>query len=195
MARIGVFGPMASGKSTVSRWFESWGARRVDGDALGWETLREGDVVAAIRDEFGAAVLAEDGSVDRAVLGPLVFGDPRAMDRLNAIVQPPLLRRVREALATPGVGHVLLDAALLTTWGLEPELDGVVDVRADEAARVARLQEARGWSGLEATARIRGQRLPPVRGAKRHWIVDNDGDLAALRRAAERVWSEIAALP
>lgn len=185
---------MASGKSTVSRWFHEWGAAVVDGDALGWEVLREPDIVAALAAAFGDEAVTEDGAIDRVVLGRIVFRDATAMARLNAIVQPRLLQRVREALVASGPGTTLLDAALLTTWGLEPELDGVVEVRAEEAARVERLMASRGLNASAALERIRGQALPPVRDAKRHWIMHNDGDLAALRRRAEAVWKEIAAL-
>lgn len=195
MPRIGVFGLMASGKSTVSRWFQEWGAALVDGDALGWEVLREAGVAAALVEAFGAGIRVGSGTIDRAALGRIVFRDPAAMERLNAIVQPRLLERVREALRATAEGPLLLDAAMLTTWGLEPELDGVVEVRAAEEARTARLAAARGFDGAQARERIRGQRLPAVRNPKRHWIVQNDGDLAALRRRAEAVWKEIAALP
>jgi len=195
MPRVGIFGPMASGKSTVSRWFQEWGAELVDGDALGWEVLREPAIAAALGKAFGASVRSADGTVDRAALGAIVFRDASAMERLNAIVQPRLLERVREALRAEPAGPLLLDAAMLTTWGLEPELDGVVEVRAGEAARAARLVAARGFDEARALERIRGQQLPPVRNPKRHWIIHNDGDLAALRRRAEAVWKEIAALP
>ena len=195
MPRVGVFGPMASGKSTVSRWFREWGAELVDGDALGWEVLREPQIVAALVEAFGASVRSGDGAIDRAALGRIVFRDAHAMERLNAIVQPRLLERVRDALQAKAAGPLLLDAAMLTTWGLEPELDGVVEVRSGESARAARIVAARGFDAAQALERIRGQRLPPARNPKRHWIIRNDGDLAALRRQAEAVWKEIAALP
>lgn len=194
---------MASGKSTVSRWFREWGAAVVDGDVLGWEMLREPEIVAALKEAFGAGIMtgasggAGDGSVDRAALGRIVFRGRAEMERLNEIVQPRLLVRVREALdaAASSGSIVLLDAALLTTWRLEPELDGVVEVQADEGARERRLLAGRGLDASTARERIRGQRLPPVKNAKRHWIIRNDGDLEALRLRAEAVWKEIAALP
>lgn len=185
---------MASGKSTVSRWFQEWGASLVDGDALGWAVLREPAIVVALVEAFGAAVRSGDGSIDRVAMGRIVFRDSREMDRLNAIVQPRLLERVRDALGS-AAGTVLLDAALLTTWGMEPELDGIVEVRAGDATRAARLVAARGFDAALAMERIQGQRLPPLRNPKRHWIIHNDGDLAALRRQAEAVWKEIARLP
>jgi dephospho-CoA kinase len=193
--RIGVTGLMASGKSTVARRFEERGAVRIDGDALGQQTLRIPEIRAAIAAAFPSSVSGVEGEIDRARLGALVFRDPRAMDRLNALVQPALLERVRRELrhASPGpAGVVVLDAALIAAWRLEPELDGVVLVTASEEARVRRLASARGFGAEEARARVRGQTLPPLRGAKHLWTIENEGGPEALRAAADRVWNEIA---
>jgi len=186
---------MGSGKSTVSRWFRDWGAALVKGDALGWETLRDPEVVRGLAGAFGPGLLDASGAVDRGWLGKRVFVDDEAMQLLNRIVQPALITRVRDVMASSAAKTTVLDAAMVTTWGLESELDGVVEVRSSEEVRTRRLMAARGCSRAEALERIRGQQLPPVAGARRHWILDNDGELAALRRAAEAVWSEISALP
>jgi dephospho-CoA kinase len=197
MLRIGVTGRMASGKSTVARRFEERGAVRIDGDVLGQETLRTPEIRNAIEAEFGPSVIGGDGAVDRARLGAVVFRDSRAMERLNSIVQPALLERVRRevATATPGAaGVVVLDAALISTWKLERALDGVVLVTAPEDLRVRRLAAARGFSDEEARARVRGQMLPEISQAKRLWTIENDGSLVELESAADRVWDEIAPL-
>jgi len=194
MVRIGVTGPMASGKSTVARRFQERGAELIDGDALGWDVLRLPDVVSEIGTAFGPTVLARDGQVDRMRLGRLVFRDPESMRRLNAIVQPVLSRRVREVLEAPGAGVRVLDAAMLTTWRLEPWLDGVIEVETSRDERLRRLRTARGFSDAEAKERIQGQSLPPVRGARRLWRIENDGDRAELVRRADRIWDEIASL-
>lgn len=194
MVRIGVTGPMASGKSTVARRFLERGAQLIDGDALGWDVLRLPEVVSEIGAAFGQDVLGRDGQIDRMRLGRQVFRDPESMHRLNAIVQPVLSRRVREALEAPGAGVRVLDAALLTTWKLEPVLDGVVEVETSLEERVRRLRAARGFTDAEARERIRGQSLPPVRGARRLWRIENLGDRAELIRRADRIWEEIAGL-
>ena len=191
MVRIGVTGAMASGKSTLARRFRDRGADLVDGDAIGWYVLRLPEVRAAIRDAFGDDVMDGLGEVDRGRLGKIVFADPDKMGRLNAIVQPKLLDQVRAALDEPGSGVRVLDAAMLTTWRLEPELDGVVEVVASEDERARRLRAARSFSDEEARARIRGQKLPPVRGARRLWKVENAGDRAALVAQADAIWDEI----
>jgi dephospho-CoA kinase len=194
MVRIGVTGAMASGKSTLARRFRDRGADLVDGDAIGWYVLRLPEVRAAIRDAFGDDVMDRLGEVDRGRLGKIVFADPDKMGRLNAIVQPKLLDQVRAALDEPGSGVRVLDAAMLTTWRLEPELDGVVEVVASEDERARRLRAARSFSDKEARGRIQGQKLPPVRGARRLWKVENAGDRAALVAQADAIWDEIQSL-
>jgi dephospho-CoA kinase len=194
MVRIGVTGAMASGKSTLARRFRDRGADLVDGDAIGWYVLRLPEVRAAIRDAFGDDVMDRQGEVDRGRLGKIVFADPDKMGRLNAIVQPKLLDQVRAALDEPGSGVRVLDAAMLTTWRLEPELDGVVEVVASEDERARRLRAARSFSDKEARGRIQGQKLPPVRGARRLWKVENVGDRAALVAQADAIWDEIQSL-
>ncbi len=208
MVRIGVTGLMASGKSTVARRFEERGAIRIDGDALGWETLQTPDVRARIAEAFGPEVLGAAGEVDRARLGARVFREPREMERLNSIVQPPLRervlaeiaavesRRTADAAGTAGAaGHpavVVLDAALISTWALESELDGVVEVSAAEPIRIARLRGSGRATEEEAAARVRGQSLPPLGAAARIWRIENQGNEATLLAEVDKVWNEIA---
>ena len=192
MLRIGVTGLMASGKTDVARRFEERGAGLVEGDALGWEVLREEDVRRGLGALFGPSVLAPDGSVDRRALGRIVFGDASELNRLNALVQPRLEQRVRSALESArGDGVLVLDAALLGAWSLVPELDGVVEVQAPEETRIARLAAFKGFPQGEARERVLGQRLPPVRGARRMWRIENAGTRAELLRRADEVWGEI----
>jgi dephospho-CoA kinase len=194
MLRIGVTGGMASGKSTVARRFEEHGAIRIDGDELGQKTVRMAEIRNTIAAEFGPEVIGADGAVDRARLGALVFRDPRAMERLNRIVQPALLVRVRRELETARAGPagvVVLDAALISTWGIEPELDGLVEVTAPETLRIQRLARARGFTEEVAMVRARGQSLPPLRGTCRLWKIENSGDVGALEAQVDRIWGEI----
>jgi dephospho-CoA kinase len=192
MLRIGVTGLMASGKTDVAARFREHGARIVDGDALGWEVLRDPDVRERIGAQFGASALAPDGSVDRRALGRIVFRDEVALVRLNRIVQPALEARVREALeSATGEGVLVLDAALLGAWRLEPELDGVVLVLAPAEVRVARLAASKGFSREEARERIEGQKLPPILGVRRLWRIENTCARAELLKRADEIWVEI----
>lgn len=192
MLRIGLTGLMASGKSSVARRFQEHGARLLDGDALGWEVLELPGVREALRERFGDSILGPDGTVVRRALGRIVFRDEAAMGRLNAVVQPALDRRAREALSSlRGDGVAVLDAALLSSWRLEPELDGVVEVFAPAEVRVERLRSSKGFTDAEARERILGQKLPPVRGARRYWRLENTGTRAELLARADEIWREI----
>jgi dephospho-CoA kinase len=195
MLRIGVTGLMASGKTDVARRFVEHGARLVEGDALGWEILREPEVRDGLRGIFGPSVVDAEGNVDRRALGRIVFGDASEMNRLNALVQPRLLARVREALeGSTEESVVVLDAALLGVWNLAPELDGVVEVTAPAETRIARLAAFKEFPQAEARQRVEGQRLPPVRGARRLWKIENAGTREELLQRADQVWSDIQGL-
>lgn len=194
MLRIGVTGLMASGKTDVARRFVTHGARLVEGDALGWEVLREPEVRDRLKGLFGPSVIDADGNVDRRALGRIVFGDASEMNRLNTLVQPRLLARVREAMEAKGAAIVVLDAALLGVWNLAPTLDGVVEVTAPAETRIARLSAFKEFPQAEARLRVEGQRLPPVRGARRLWKIENLGSREELLHRADQVWSEIQGL-
>ena len=98
MLRVGLTGGIGSGKSTAARRFAELGAVLVDSDVLAREVVAGGteglgEVVAA----FGAGVLGRDGELDRPALAAVVFGDPQARARLNAIVHPRVRDRAERA--------------------------------------------------------------------------------------------------
>src|SRR5262249_10180772 len=86
---IGLTGGIGSGKSTVAAILAELGARVIDADRIGHEGYRPGSPgFAAVVDAFGPAVVDADGTIDRSALGAIVFADPAARARLNAIVHP-----------------------------------------------------------------------------------------------------------
>ena len=94
---VGVTGGIGSGKSSAVQVLADLGAVVIDADRVGHEvyapgTIGFGQVVAA----FGAGLVGDDGAIDRKRLGPIVFADPAALVRLNAIVHP-AVARLRDA--------------------------------------------------------------------------------------------------
>src|SRR5512136_767870 len=94
---LGLTGPYCAGKDAVARVLERRGFRVLNVDAIGHEVLEDlrGEVAAA----FGSGVLRADGSVDRRALGRIVFADPAALARHEAIVHPAMVERVRALAA------------------------------------------------------------------------------------------------
>src|SRR5437899_241879 len=97
MTIAGITGGLGCGKSTVARLMEQHGFRRLDSDAIMRErVLVAPDVVAALRAHFGAAVVAPDGTVNRAALAQRVFEDDAELRWLEELTHPRLFAIRRE---------------------------------------------------------------------------------------------------
>jgi dephospho-CoA kinase len=167
------------------------GAVVIDADVLSREVVEPGtDGLARIAAEFGDSVLTADGSLDRAALGRLVFSDPGARARLNAIVHPLVAARTAELMAAaPPDSVVVHDVPLLTENGLAPNYDLVLVVEAPLPARLERLAE-RGLAEPEARSRIAAQATDEQRRAIADEVIVNDGDLAQLDRRIADLWTD-----
>lgn len=197
MISIGLTGNVASGKTTVAdRWREA-GVRVIDADRLGHAVLAE-DVAAkeALVDAFGERILAVDGSIDRAALGERAFTDDDGVRRLNAIVHPPLLERLRAELERVDADEeplAVVDAALVFEFGMEDDLDAVVLVTAPPEVRAERLRRTRGLDD-ERIARLMAAQIPDAEKEDRSdYVVVNDGSLEELEAAADRTLTRIRA--
>lgn len=155
---VGLTGGIASGKSTVARRLAELGAVVVDADALARAVLAPGTPgLAAVAEEFGADLVV-DGSLDRAALGRIVFVDPIARARLEAIVHPAVQAAfAARVAAAPPDAVVVHDVPLLTELGLGPRYHLVVVVHAEHDVRRARLVQQRHISVDDAEARIAAQ--------------------------------------
>jgi dephospho-CoA kinase len=190
MLRVGLTGGIGSGKSTAARRFAERGAVLVDSDVLAREVVARGtaglaDVVAT----FGDGVLARDGELDRPALAAVVFGDPDARARLNAIVHPRVRDRAEELIANaPGDAVVVQDVPLLVETGMGAAFALVVVVHADADERVRRLVVTRGMAEVDARARIAAQVSDEARRAAADVVLDNSGPPEALHAAVDALW-------
>ncbi|KRE96124.1 dephospho-CoA kinase [Nocardioides sp. Soil774] len=193
--RVGLTGGIASGKSSVSSILAELGAVVIDADALAREVVAKGtpglDAVVA---EFGDDVLGPDGELDRPAMGALVFADPGARRRLEAIIHPLVHRRSAELEAEAAPDAVVVhDIPLLAEVGRAGSFDAVVVVDAPVEVQVDRMERERGWSRAEAEARIAAQASRADRLALATYVVDNTGTLDDLRRRVTEVHAELAA--
>jgi dephospho-CoA kinase len=188
--KVGLTGGIGSGKSEAARLLAHRGAVVVDADALARDVVAPGTAgFAAVVAEFGAGILAGDGSIDRPALGRLVFGDPAALRRLEAIVHPQVARRSAELMAAaPADAVVVYDVPLLVEKDLAGDYDVVVVVDVPEQVQLRRLVEARGMSEGDALARIRAQATRAQRRAVADVVIDNSGSREELDRRVDAVW-------
>ena len=185
---VGVIGQAGSGKSTVARVFEREGAAVIDADALAHEIVDfDPQVQAAIAAEYGPEVYGPTG-LNRRRVAEVVFRDPAARERLNLLVHPRIVERIRarlEALRKDRFrGTVAIDAALLLDWGFERECDAGVAVTASRAAQLERLRTQRGWDADEAGRVLGAQRPMEVLAGAADVTIENNGGAAELVRVA-----------
>lgn len=197
MILVGLTGGIGSGKSTVSELLSPRGAIVIDADSITREVQRPGSVVlTALADAFGEQVIAADGSLDRAAVAAIVFGDPEALKKLNSIVHPAVGRLMNERIldqrATSNI--VILDIPLLTENPREG-LQGRVVVDVPTETQVERLVQFRGFSEDDARARIARQATRDERLATADFIVDNSGTPENLPEQIDRLWEWLRALP
>lgn len=191
---VGVTGGIGSGKSSAVRVLADLGAVVIDADRVGHEVYAPGtvgfdQVVAA----FGAGIIGDDGAIDRQRLGPIVFADPAALTRLNAIVHPLIRDAVAERIAAErGAGRapIVVEAALL----IEAKWDALVDevwlVVARREVIEERLTSQRGMAPAAVAARMRAQLTDDERAAHAAVVIDNSGTRDELRAQVERLWRE-----
>lgn len=191
-----VQGGIAAGKSTVTRLLVEQGATYVDCDRLAHEVLREPAIEAALLEAFGAGVFGPDGHVSRPALGQVVFSDPAALARLEALVHPRVRDLVRAALLGEGRpaelprAVVVIDAAVASKMRLAERYDLTVFVSASLETRRARAA-TRGWAPGELERREANQQSLEASRQAAQFVVPNDGDLQETETHVQRLWSEL----
>src|SRR3954466_4488014 len=189
--RIGLTGGIGSGKSTVSALLAARGAVVVDADRIAREVVERGTPgLAAVVEAFGEQVLGPDGGLDRPALAAVVFADPEARARLDAIVHPLVRERAAElAAAAPPDAVVVHDVPLLVETGRWAPYDLVLVVEAAPETRVARLVR-RGLTEGDARARMAAQATDEQRRAVADVVLDNSGTEQELAAQVDRFWAE-----
>lgn len=188
--RIGLTGGVGCGKSTVARIFAELGASVVDTDRIAHAlTAADGAAMPAIATAFGQAVIAVDGSLDRAAMRARAFADPDSRRRLEQILHPLIhaeARRQMAAVTTPCVILVvpLLIENLPTYRG---DLEYIVVVDCDEQQQIERTARRPGVGVEQARAILAAQSPRATRLAIADAVIDNRGDPEALRAQVQRL--------
>lgn len=190
MAIIGITGGIASGKSTFTRALAQIRAARIfDSDACARELLDSDSSVrdAVIRDILPTAYRA-DGKPDRAAIRAIVFSDPAAKARLEAILHP-LVRARRQALAEAARSEgrdLLVDIPLLFETGASSGFDLVVTVACSQEIQTRRAM-SRGLTLAQVQQIVASQWGNAQKIAQSDFVVWNDGSLRMLQAQAEEL--------
>jgi dephospho-CoA kinase len=188
---IGVTGNIACGKSAVMQRLAELGATTIDGDLVYRDLTGPGSaLVQDLAQEFGAEIVAPDGSLNRPALGKIVFSDPNALSRLDHLTHPVILDEVFRRIATAPTGVVATDGIKLIESGLGDRCDAVWVVTCNPERQRERLIARNGFSAEEADRRIAAQ--PPIaqKIARADVVIENNGTLDELRDQVDTAWIE-----
>src|SRR5450631_201078 len=192
MLRVGLTGGIGSGKSTVAKRFRELGAFVIDADQLTREVVAVDSAgLAAIRQRFGEAVIAADGSLDRGALAGIVFADEQARKDLEAITHPLIGARTRLLVESVAPEEIVVhEVPLLAELDMAAAYHLTVVVGADDDIRMARLTGGRGFTAADARARIAVQASDRRRRAAADAWLDNNGTVDGLLAQVDVLWHE-----
>jgi dephospho-CoA kinase len=196
MKKVALTGGIATGKSHVLEAFRKLGVPCLDADVLAHGVTSAGtEATAAIAARFGQDILAPDGSVNRAKLGPVVFADPAARRDLERIIHPPVYRAIAAGLrAFELLGDcslAVVDVPLLFETGHQAEFDTVIVTVCPIEAQMARLLD-RGVAEREARQRIAAQWPNDEKARRADFVITTDGSLEETEEQVGRVFQNLA---
>ena len=181
---VGLTGGIGSGKSAVADLFAAHGVAVVDTDAVAHAlTTPGGSAMPAIRAEFGDGVVGPDGALDRAAMRGIVFADPPARKRLEAILHP-MIRSESERRVTAGAmqaPYVILMVPLLVESGdYRKRVDRIAVVDCAESTQISRVMSRNRLAREEVERILAAQATRAERLAAADDVIENDGALSSL---------------
>lgn len=178
---IGLTGSIASGKSTVAKMIQSYNLPIVDADIVARQVVEPGTVtLKKIAEAFGDEVIAEDGSMDRAKVGSIIFHNEDMRKTLNGIIHPAIreeMLRQRDEFMSYGEKNIFMDIPLLFESKLEHFVEKIIVVSVEEEVQLQRLMARNGFTEDEAKARIATQMPVKEKEQLADAVIHNNGTL------------------
>jgi dephospho-CoA kinase len=187
LLHIGLTGGIGCGKTTVANMFAALGASVVDTDLIAHSmTTPGGPAMAAIGAEFGAGFITADGALDRAAMRALVFSDPAAKLRLEAILHPRIRAAAEaEADAAQGAYVIFVVPLLIESGNWRGRVARVLAIDCTEATQISRVMARNGLQEAQVKAIMAAQASRQDRRAAADDVITNDDGIAALAPQVE----------
>lgn len=192
MYKIGLTGGIASGKSTVLRWLQKKGVPYIDADVVAREVVEPGTLgLQELVNAFGPNTMLEDGTLNRAYIGSLVFSDPKALETINSILQPHIRRRIQELTEeweAKGKQAIIYDIPLMFETDWHTQMDEIWLVYVNPVTQLERLMKRNAYSEQEALDRIRSQMSLDEKRDLSTVVIDNSGTMKQLEKQLRKLW-------
>ena len=186
---IGLTGNIATGKSVVRKMLEHQGAYGIDADALGHRAIaKDAPGYQSVIGEFGRWILGPDEQVDRSKLSRIVFADPAALKRLEAIVHPLVRHAVDVLVIRASQPVVVIEAIKLLESPLRQTCDSLWVTFSPTSVQLTRLMQKRGMTEEAARQRILAQPPQEEKVAAANVVIRNDGSFEDIWRQVQAAW-------
>lgn len=199
MLHVGLTGGLASGKTFVGHALEDLGCHVIRADDLGHKVLLPGgEAYDAVINEFGNAILDDDGMIDRRRLAALVFDHPERLEKLNSLVHPPVIRREKEMEADIArrdpQAIVVVEAAILVETGSYTRFDKLIVAFCSPEQQLQRAMHRSSYTKEEVMARLSRQ-LPLAEKIKvADYVIDTSGTKEQTVAQVRRVYESLESL-
>jgi dephospho-CoA kinase len=196
MLQVGLTGNIASGKSHASSVFAELGAHIIDADIIAHELFTPGTTTyTKVVVAFGDRILFPDGTINRKILGNIVFHQEDQRLLLNALVHPDVvaevMRRTFELTKRAYSGIVMVDAALMVESGFYRVQDRLIVVTCEPALQLARVMNRCNLSAAEARLRINAQMPVEEKLKLADYTIDTSGTYASTREQIEEIYRNL----
>lgn len=179
---IGIFGQSGSGKTVVSEYFQKLGWYHINGDLISRQVLEKGSVgLSKIVEAFGVQYLNQDGSLDRARLGQLVFSDKSELNKLNSIMIPLIEKVILDLIKENSSRNIIIDGAILSDTSIINLCDKTILVKSE--MNLERIIKRDNLTEQDAQNRLKQQ----IINEKADIIIENNSDLEALYKNIKAV--------
>jgi dephospho-CoA kinase len=189
---IGLTGNIATGKSTVGKMLVELGAQLIDADRVAHETMMPGgDAYKSVVATFGACILTTDGFIDRQKLGAIVFSEPQALQRLEALVHPPVITHIDRIISASSVKVIVIEAIKLIESGMADSYNAVWVTVCPESVQLTRLIKLRKLEREDALRRLSAQPPQEEKLARADVVIDTSGSMGDTRTQVREAWRRL----
>ena len=190
---VGVTGGIGAGKSEFANAMKRLGAGLIDADRVAQTIVEENrGLQKEIRKTFGRNIFTEENQLKRRELGQRVFSDKQQLDKLNKIIQQPLIKTIRNSIGIlkQCCPLVVLDMALLFETGLNDDCNVIVFINASKVCRIKREIALRGWGREEIVDRMKSQENIFISKKHANYVIENNESLNGLVGKAETIYKK-----
>lgn len=192
---IGLAGGIASGKSLVANILAELGAGVINADELNHQVLHRDDVRDTVQRWWGQDIYDDGGRLQRNRLAEIVFSDETKRRKLEGLTHPLVSELRRAAMerfqSDEKIQAIVLDIPLLFEVGQNDLCDHLIFVETDQALRIRRAGEQRGWDAVELRRREKMQEPLDSKRDRSDHVVENNSDLNTLRQRVAVVYHQL----